>query len=376
MERPPFNQDGGEQPRINGYNIDPPERETTNDSAAETEPRYHPLVEVVDLASAARGISYSLWIDAHQDPDELDADIAAMLDSSPTLPGLPWEKAWSVARTEEFAGLTLQGCTDTALIARLAKGVADFGAAYGAYAELVGISDPEILDKFEDCFVGSYDSPEAWAKATAEDLEWARELDEALTDPFLRPTSPSTTPRWRAKVPKAGTSPRATTAKPTSSSGDAPGHSPVACGRSPRAASADMGGHTTPRRRSVVTDPSKNGTKTLGIKLPPGLHAQFSLVAQLDGINLTVAILRAVEQYVANKQAEPDFAKRAAVALAEIEEEAAARKAAIEGLFGNASPQVDAAAAPASDDPETAKPVATEPTKPSRTRGRKTDAEE
>jgi hypothetical protein len=82
-----------------------------------------------------------------------------------------------------------------------------------------------------------------------------------------------------------------------------------------------------------VTDP-KNGTKTLGIKLPPGLHAQFALVAQLDNISLNVAVLRAVEQYVANKQSEPDFAKRAADALAEIEAEAAARKAAIEGLFG------------------------------------------
>ncbi|MEC3979530.1 hypothetical protein [Amycolatopsis sp. H20-H5] len=114
-----------------------------------------------------------------------------------------------------------------------------------------------------------------------------------------------------------------------------------------------------------MTDPSKNGTKTLGIKLPPGLHAQFSLVAQLDGINLTVAILRAVEQYVAHKQAEPDFAKRAAQALAEIEEEAAARKAAIEGLFGNTSPEVPEAAATATD--ESSKAEAPKPTRGRRT---------
>lgn len=105
--------------------------------------------------------------------------------------------------------------------------------------------------------------------------------------------------------------------------------SPVACG-----CPLPMSSHPAePGERSVVTDP-KNGTKTLGIKLPPGLHAQFALVAQLDNISLNVAVLRAVEQYVANKQSEPDFAKRAADALAEIEAEAAARKAAIEGLFG------------------------------------------
>ncbi|HVV12455.1 hypothetical protein [Amycolatopsis sp.] len=85
-----------------------------------------------------------------------------------------------------------------------------------------------------------------------------------------------------------------------------------------------------------MTDPTgKNGTKTLGVKLPPELHAQFTLVAQLDEISLNVAVLRAVEQYVATKQSEPNFAQRAAGALAEIEREAAERRAAIEGLFGN-----------------------------------------
>lgn len=88
-----------------------------------------------------------------------------------------------------------------------------------------------------------------------------------------------------------------------------------------------------------MTEPTgKNGVKTLGIKLPPQLHAQFALVAQLDGINLSVAVLRAVEFYVAHKRSEPDFNQRATTALAEIEQEAAARKAAIEGLFGESSP--------------------------------------
>ncbi|MGH3494048.1 MAG: hypothetical protein ACRDRL_28495 [Sciscionella sp.] len=102
-----------------------------------------------------------------------------------------------------------------------------------------------------------------------------------------------------------------------------------------------------------MTDPTgKNGTKTLGIKLPPELHAQFALVAQLDEISLNVAVLRAVELYVAHKQSEPDFAQRATEALAEIEREAAARRAAIEGLFGTA-PAPDSA--PAEDTPSTTK---------------------
>jgi hypothetical protein len=80
------------------------------------------------------------------------------------------------------------------------------------------------------------------------------------------------------------------------------------------------------------------GVKTLGAKLPTGLHAQFVLVAQLDGLSLADAIVRAVEHYVESKRTEGNFAERAAAALAEIEQEAAARRAAIEGLFGTDTP--------------------------------------
>lgn len=89
-----------------------------------------------------------------------------------------------------------------------------------------------------------------------------------------------------------------------------------------------------------------NGAKTLGIKIPPELHAQFTLVAQLDKVNLNTAALRAVELYVATKRQEPDFAQRAAAALEEIEKEAAARRGAIEGLFGTSAEEVADTAKP------------------------------
>src|ERR671931_2496276 len=80
------------------------------------------------------------------------------------------------------------------------------------------------------------------------------------------------------------------------------------------------------------------GAKTLGVRLPAELHAQFALVAQLDGLSLNDAVLRAVELYVETKRSESDFATRATAALDDIEREAAARRAAIEGLFGTTEP--------------------------------------
>jgi hypothetical protein len=87
-----------------------------------------------------------------------------------------------------------------------------------------------------------------------------------------------------------------------------------------------------------VSEPKNAGVKTLGIRLPDELHAQFALVAQLDGLSLTDAIRRAVEFYVASKQGEADFAARAQAALEEIEREATARREAITALFGQNAP--------------------------------------
>jgi hypothetical protein len=62
----------------------------------------------------------------------------------------------------------------------------------------------------------------------------------------------------------------------------------------------------------VAMDPRNGGNvKTLGIKLPDALHAQFALIASLDEISLGDAAVRAVEHYVQTKRAEPDFAERA-----------------------------------------------------------------
>lgn len=83
-----------------------------------------------------------------------------------------------------------------------------------------------------------------------------------------------------------------------------------------------------------MSEPRNGGVKTLGIKLPDTLHAQFALTAHLDDLSLGDAAIKAVELYVETKRQAPDFAARAEAALADIERDAATRKAAIQGLFG------------------------------------------
>ncbi|MCU1679938.1 MAG: hypothetical protein JWQ81_677 [Amycolatopsis sp.] len=115
----------------------------------------------------------------------------------------------------------------------------------------------------------------------------------------------------------------------------------------------NVSGHTNAEKGPAMTEP-RSGVKTLGIKLPDALHAQFTLVAQLDGISLGDAVLRAVELYVSTKRQEPDFAARASAALEEIEREAAARRGAIEGLLGTSPDQPETSPKPTSRSRKTA----------------------
>lgn len=148
----------------------------------EAERTFYPEVHLRDVSSQNKGIDYGLWIDANQSPDELDNDIDDMLASSPTVGA----SEWAIDAARDFAGLPIAGLTNTAVISRLAHGVAEHGAAYVAYVQLVGTEDVDLLDKFTDLYVGSFESSEAWARSVAEELDWPRQLDAAIQDPMLR----------------------------------------------------------------------------------------------------------------------------------------------------------------------------------------------
>ena len=89
---------------------------------------------------------------------------------------------------------------------------------------------------------------------------------------------------------------------------------------------------------SEASSTGPQSVKTLGIQLPDATHAQFSLIASLSGLSLKDAVLEAVDLYIATKK--EALAERASEALAEIEKEAALKRASLTALFGT---QPDAA---------------------------------
>lgn len=98
-----------------------------------------------------------------------------------------------------------------------------------------------------------------------------------------------------------------------------------------------------------MTEPTDQGglsVKTLGVRLPEKMHAQFVMVASLNGLNLSEAVIEAVREYIERCSSADDFKDRAAAALAAIEAEAAARRGAITALFGEPEPASGEASEP------------------------------
>ncbi|MFT3663045.1 MAG: hypothetical protein QM809_17250 [Gordonia sp. (in: high G+C Gram-positive bacteria)] len=88
---------------------------------------------------------------------------------------------------------------------------------------------------------------------------------------------------------------------------------------------------------------SSGGIKTLAIRLDPATHGQLTMIASLRDTTITDEIKKALTAHIEAARTADDLAARANQAAAEIEQEAAARKAALASLFDPTPPAKPAA---------------------------------
>lgn len=84
-----------------------------------------------------------------------------------------------------------------------------------------------------------------------------------------------------------------------------------------------------------MSDLPKRAVKTLAIRLEDEMHAQLVVLAQLQDKSLTDVIREALEDHIERQRSESGVSARAQSVLDEIEREAAAKREAIQALFGN-----------------------------------------
>ena len=86
--------------------------------------------------------------------------------------------------------------------------------------------------------------------------------------------------------------------------------------------------------------------KTLAIRLEEEQHAQLGMIAKLEELTVTDAIRQAIDQWIELKRTNPELQARAGAVLADIEQEAASRRGAINALLGEKSTKAAGSASP------------------------------
>jgi len=136
-----------------------------------------PHIYAASLSDYNAGRLHGTWIDADQDVDDLGADIQAMLEASPE----PLAEEWAIHDYEGFGPLPLSEYEALDTISRLGRGIAEHGMAFAHWAS-VASTDADELERFEDVYLGHFESIEAYADELLDDLGYPQMLEEAIPE--------------------------------------------------------------------------------------------------------------------------------------------------------------------------------------------------
>jgi antirestriction protein len=151
-----------EQPNEHEGNQSSPEQSGTPEQEAEVTPRIY----VASLPDYNNGRLHGAWIGADADPADIHHAIAQMLERSPA------------EGAEEFAIHDFDGFSpwqpgefeSIVTVSTVAQGIAAHGLAFAHWAEIAGTSDPDLLDRFEDAYLGHWASVEEYATDLADNV--------------------------------------------------------------------------------------------------------------------------------------------------------------------------------------------------------------
>jgi antirestriction protein len=134
------------------------------------EPR--PRIYVASLGDLLVGNAHGVWLDAAQEPDELEAQVAEMLASS------PWATdQWAIHEIEGFFGLQLSGFEGIGRVSRLAQGLQAQGEALARWVGYLGTAHlDEALTTFEQAYRGHFDSLMAYVQHLSRTDQFVRNV--------------------------------------------------------------------------------------------------------------------------------------------------------------------------------------------------------
>jgi antirestriction protein len=119
-----------------------------------------PRIYVRCLKAYNNGFLHGMWIDANQEPDEIQEAINYMLSWSPMCKTEECEE-WAIHDYENFEGITISESESIERVSNLAMLVEEHGEPFGAFLEWYGEDEEE---KFEENYVGCYKNKQDFAE--------------------------------------------------------------------------------------------------------------------------------------------------------------------------------------------------------------------
>jgi antirestriction protein len=142
----------------------------------EQEPKQRPRVWIASLSDYNAGRLHGAWVHADQELDGIWNGINEVLATS----SQPGAEEWAIHDYEGFGPLRLSEYESVERISRLGLGIAEHGEAFAAFASFFGIDEEELLSQFEDCYLGQWESAEAYVDDYLESTGIEPILDEVV----------------------------------------------------------------------------------------------------------------------------------------------------------------------------------------------------
>jgi antirestriction protein len=146
----------------------------------EVEVRDRPRIYVASLSDYNAGRLHGAWIDADQEPEQIEVEIASMLARSPE----PVAEEWAIHDYEGFGSLRLSEYESVERFSRIARGITEHGPAFAAWIDECG-GDEQDEQAFEDCYLGNWPSRREFAEETLTDLGFEKLIDEHVPQHFV-----------------------------------------------------------------------------------------------------------------------------------------------------------------------------------------------
>jgi antirestriction protein len=152
-----------------------PENQPDTGQQHETEPKPSPAIYVASLADYNNGVLHGAWIDAAREPEDIQADINDILDSSRE----PDAEEWAIHDYEQFGRWRVHEYDSIEQVSRIARGIAEHGYAFSAWAD-VHDGEPASfdIDSFQEAYLGHHESVTDYVEQMADDLGYTGELEK------------------------------------------------------------------------------------------------------------------------------------------------------------------------------------------------------